>query len=266
LIAGLLVLFFDPKFQSATTGNSSDVGSTARMQQWLSLFFPAFCLKSKMTRDAVLGAIEDALKRGVSKKGFPVVKVVEYVCEVVTVAAEEVTNDQPTAIGDAEDQDDSRMALKIAVQVASFILHVLVEEERIGKKDITLTILRRLCKLLGSLEVHGPTVELIQLRDTMEELAMMLTDPTALRSLNDLTGDLAQVQEDEEDHEAPEPDEEESVTKRCQSNTGPEHTGILNKENTQICPNGVPTKPDLRSSRASARGGALRVSTGNAPF
>ena len=270
LIAHLLVLFFDPKFQSSSGDVEDDVGSVARMQQWLSLFFPAFCLQSKTTRDAILGALEDALKIGATKKSFPIVKVVEYVCEVVSVAEEEAPNEQ-NAGNEATDNEDSHMALKIALQVAPFILHVLLEEERSGKKMITLTVLRALCKLLGSLEVDGPSANLIQLRDTMDELAMILTDPTALRALNDLTRDLAQVQEeDNEDDETREGSEDANVTNEDEStiDTTTEHLVALNKENTAVAPpaESVPVKSDLRSSRSGVRVAGLRVSRKNSGF
>ena len=271
LIAHLLVLFFDPTFQSATGEIDDEVGSMARMQQWLSLFFPAYCLQSEMTRDAVLGALEDALKIGATKKSFPIVKVVEYVCEVVAVAAEEVTNEQNAGNDEAKDFDDSHMALKIALQVAPFILHVLLEEERGGKKLVTLTVLRALCKLLGSLEVDGPAANLIQLRDTMDELAMILTDPTALRTLNDLTRELAQVQEeDDEEDDTQEGSIESGVATEDESaiDTTTEHLVASNKENTAVAlpAEDLAVKNDARSSRSGLQGGGLRASRKNAGF
>lgn len=277
LVSHLLVLFFDLNTQNASSSESgSDIGSTTRMQQWLSLFFPAFCLQSKLARDCVLGAIESALKSGASRKSFPVVKLVEYVCEVVAVAEEEVAKDQPSGDeGEAKEEDeDSYMALKIALQVAPFILHVLVEEEQVGKKCITLTLLRGLCKLLGSLEVDGPVSDLVQLRETMEELAMMLTDPTSLKALNDLTSDLTQVKEEE----AEEGGEESVVTGReSNASTITEDSAVLNKENaTNNAAEGGVTKTgrpssdstilSTTSSRVTRRSAALCTSTENSVF
>lgn len=253
LIAQLLVLFFHPKAQSANTGNGGDVGSMARMQQWLSLFFPAYCLQSKLTRDAVLKAIEAVLMLGVTIKSFPLVKVVEYVCEVIAVAEEEATHDQDIDGDEANDKVDDQMALKIALQVAPFILHILVEEERFGKKIITLALLRNLCKLLGSLEVDGPAVDLFRLRDTLEELGMILTDPTSLRALNDLTQDLAQVPDDG-------PEETYPKGRESNASTITEHSVCREKENCVLAAE-VHDKTERGSTRVSGRRDGLRTSS-----
>jgi len=66
-------------------------------------------------------------------------------------------------------EEDSRIALKIALRDAPSILYVLEgEEEIVRKKSISLKALRGICKLLGSLEVAGHTAHLIRLAEIME--------------------------------------------------------------------------------------------------
>lgn len=264
LIAHLIVLYFDPKCQTPKGATGGEVGSISRMQQWLSLFFPTYCLQSKMARDAVLGSLEDALKYGCTKKSFPIVKVVEYVCEVVAVAEAEVPSDRSNGDNKEanDDEEDSHMALKISLQVAPFILHILVEEEKTGKKSISLTVLRGICKLLGSFDVNGPTTDLIQLRDVMEELAMMLTDPIALRALHELTRDLAQVQDDEGDDDETESGNADATTENVMNPLG-EPFIALDKENASSTFESASTKSGVRSSRRVNRSAGLRATTEN---
>ncbi len=198
LIAFLLVLFFDPITKESA---STEIGSTARIQQWLSLFFQAYCLQSAEARDALLGSIETALMLAVTKNverkkkkvAFPVVKLVEYVCEVVTIAQEEAQKAlQLTDAEMAEREEDSRTAFMVALQVAQFVLSA--EEQELS---LNITQLRGLCKLLGSLSVQS-TPGISKLQQIMEELGMVLTDGTSLRSLTLLTQELADLHEEGE--------------------------------------------------------------------
>lgn len=258
LIAPLLVLFFDPNTKEST---STEIGSTTRMQQWLSLFFPAYCLKSGQARDALLGSIETALMLALTKPFekkktkkrclFPMVKLVEYVCEVVTLAQEETLKTSADK-GVAELEDDARTAFMIALQIAKFILSA--EEKELS---MNVTQLRSLCKLLGSLTVPS-TPGISKLQQALEELGMVLTDGTSLRSLTPL------IQELEELH--PEEDENIGSHERRESNasTVTEATGldsnastiteISNKENPSL-PSSQTAKPssDYKASAPSSR-------------
>jgi hypothetical protein len=198
LIAQLLVLFFDPHNKEASdAGTSIELGSMTRMQQYLSLFFPAYCLQSAQARDSVLGSIETALTISVTrvrktkkKLVFPVVKLVEYVCEVVTVAQEEALEEANGQVSpEMEDERHYRTAFMIAIQVAQFVLTA--EEQN---WSLTATQLRGLCKLLGSLNIQS-TPGISKLQQIMEELGMVLTDFTALRSLTPLVQELADLRE-----------------------------------------------------------------------
>lgn len=258
LLAHLLVLFFDPNISAGTKSSSNNeedaedwnqVGSITRMQQWLSLFFPAYCLQSTQTRDAVLGSIESALtlaltasssstsneggkkKIKTKKVAFPIVKLVEYVCEVVSVAKEEADRLLAEQEGKDETERDPcsasscHTALMVAAQVAQVLLNVLVAEEEVTADMMSLnaTQLRGLCKLLGSLQVadddfaatdaSATTISVLtKLQQLLEELGMILTDGTALRALTPLTQELAQLDlttaiaaEEEEDQDVDAP-------------------------------------------------------------
>jgi hypothetical protein len=67
LIAQLLLLFFDPTMTEADGDDSSEVkevGSPVRLHQFLSLFFPSYCINSEIGRDAVLGPIGSHVEYG----------------------------------------------------------------------------------------------------------------------------------------------------------------------------------------------------------
>jgi condensin complex subunit 3 len=218
LLASLLVSFLEPNNREEyddTIGHSIDlneVGSPLRLQQLLSLFFPAFCLKSDECKNALVGSIQKALmialdsspkKRGLTRStAFPMVKIVEYVCSVVTsggVITGEVAAGR-TSLDSAEQKFDP--SLSASLQVAKF----LVENEQ----KLKVTQLRPLCKFLGNqaigLEDHQ-TAQLGKLKDFMEELSF-LDDSASLKSLRPLTELLSSVK-GFEDNNNDEDDEDE---------------------------------------------------------
>ena len=208
LLPPLLVSYLDPnnsqEHDDSTDQDTDikDIGSSARLQQLLSLFFPAFCLKSNNCREKLLGSIENSLSLAVDhvprKKGksrsaaFPLLKIVEYIWAVVmgNQASEEANAD-----GASSQKVDP--SLSTSLQVAKF----LVEKEQ----KLNVTQLRSLCKFLGNrdirLEDHGKR-KLGKLKDLVEELSF-IDDSTSLKSLRPLTELLSSVRgyEDSEDEE-----------------------------------------------------------------
>jgi condensin complex subunit 3 len=203
LLASLLVSFLDPNNRQEYDETNDhdidikDVGSPLRLQQLLSLFFPSFCLKSEESRNALLGSIEKALlvaldyspkKKGkIRSTAFPLVKIVEYVCSVVTdsgVIPSKVVADATTVNYGAQKNYSSVSA---SLQVATF----LVENEQ----RLKVTQLRPLCKFLGNQEIRlddHDMVKLGKLKDLTEELSF-LEDSPSLTSLRPLTELLSSV-------------------------------------------------------------------------
>ena len=126
--------------------------------------------------------------------------------------SEELQEDQKKNEGVAQKidsgEEDYKIAIVVAVQLAQFVLSALLRSEQVGAKSMNLTQCRGLCKLLGSLEVSSEegtvssehSSQIRKLQDNMEELGMILTDGTALRSLSPLTQELSEVEiiQDEE--------------------------------------------------------------------
>ena len=203
LLASLLVLFLDPNEKQGIDETDdhdmdiNEVGSPLRLQQLLSLFFPAFCLKSERCRNLLLGSIEEALNAALkcssNKKekarslAFPLAKLVEYVFHVL--ANSEVMSNKVVDDGNIAESNDKKFdpSLSASLQVAKF----LVENEQ----KLKVTQLRSLCKFLGKREIRLEDHEMVKLgklKDLMEELSF-LDDTSSLKSLHSLTELLSNV-------------------------------------------------------------------------
>jgi condensin complex subunit 3 len=238
LLAHLLLLFFDVNNENADvmadTGNNDEikeVGSPVRLQQLLSLFFPAYCLKSELGRDAMVGSIGCLLElanrkppkkskgKGKTKKAAPVpiVKILEYVCSVAEAGRAAASNaaaecskktrgaaplltpregDTPSTEEEERPPAPASPTLLTCIQVAMYL--------GIEASNLTTTIVRALCKFLAS---HGgndididvePYEDLVRLKEHMEELGMAIIDGTSLKSLATVNELLADVQSDDE--------------------------------------------------------------------
>jgi hypothetical protein len=272
LLAHLLVLFFDPDQEASENDDIKEVGSFARLQQLLSIFFPAYCIKSEHGRTATLGAIECAIglannrKAGKSKKRklvFPVVKMVEFVCSVVDAGeAAAVSNESnvpstPKSVGEESvPATDSNTALLTAIQVAQSL---------VNENSLTATQSRGLCKFLGSLEImQGDAMCLRKLKEQMEELGMVLTDGTCLRYLSALNEQLDEIEIAEE-----EPVDEDDVSSQgtvTEAGSTGETTvedslmdsmaglSVKNKENVKRASQGKANRSSLPSSSRRSAG------------
>lgn len=218
LLSSLLVSFLHPQNHQEHDDSGDhgidikDIGSPLRLQQLLSLFFPAFCLRSNECRDALLQSIGNALsvaidyspKKGKSRSAaFPLIKIVDYVWSVVMesgVSGETIT-DETTKDSDAAKFDPT---LTASLEVARF----LVENEQ----RLNVTQLRSLCKFLGNREIRPEEqkkVQLGKLKDLVEELSF-IDDSASLKSLRPLTEALSSVKGYEDNNE--DEDDEGEVT------------------------------------------------------
>jgi condensin complex subunit 3 len=214
LIAQLMLLFFDPTMAEAA-GDSDDsevkeVGSPVRLQQLLSLFFPAYCINSEIGRDAVLGSISSMLnmvdQKPRSKKrnaGVPVVKMIEYICSIVDagrrISSQAERAELSTSDASSQNSQNAIMpstALVSSLQVAQF----LIEES----SNLTNTTVRSLGKFIGArayIDVQSePRTHLLLLKERLEELGMLLTDATSLRSMALLNDALVGIESEDEEN------------------------------------------------------------------
>jgi len=221
LLAALLASFLDPN--SNPQGNIDedvnvkDIGSPIRLQQLLSLFFPAFCLKSDGCRNVLLSSIEKALEAamlispGTSKANkrslvFPLVKVVEYVCCVV-VDSEAAS--KGAAVDETLDNNNTstiinKESLSLVALVASLnISRFLVKNEA----KLPVTQLRSLCKFLGAqgreiqVDDDNEKVKIRKLKNYMEELTFLETSSKkALRPLIELLSSVERYKDNNDDN------------------------------------------------------------------
>lgn len=202
LVGHLLFLFFEPNQQRDDKGNeieNKEVGSMVRLQQLLSLFFAAYCLKSEHGRNAVLGSVEFALglgfnqKRSKRKAAFPFLKMIEFVCSIVENGAEAALSTQDGAQSSTEEkiysnvevEKTASVALSVSIQVAKFL---------ISADLLPVTQTRVLCKFLSNQDiVIEDKHTLSRLKDLMEEVSMVISDGPSLRSLSQLNDKLANI-------------------------------------------------------------------------
>jgi hypothetical protein len=200
LMGRLLTIFLDPNRQKESDSDEMEadekaVGSQLRLQQLLSLFFPAFCFKSKESRKLLLDSINPAMKvaAGISKTKkrplvFPLIKIVDYVASVVEQSAPEaIENEQRDGVED--------LNVVVSLQVARFLVK---QEEK-----LSVTQRRALCKYLGAQHIDlskENKSSLLKLKGYVEDLTFV-ADTSSAKSLRPLADLLEDVQGEIEDVE-----------------------------------------------------------------
>lgn len=192
LMGRLLAVFLDPNLQKEKDDEEMEsddkaVGSSLRLQQLLSIFFPAFCVKSIENRSFVLESIQDSLLVASSltktKKRplvFPLIKIVDFVCSIVSQS--------DTAVAEQEKErsmNEQKVALSSSCQVARFLVKY--------EEKLSVTQRRALCKYLGGQNIDASTGDkrlLLVLKACVEELAYV-ADSSSTKSLRPLV-DLMQ--------------------------------------------------------------------------
>ena len=223
LMGQLLAVYLDPNNKQNELEDQDldsdvkEVGSPLRLQQLLSLFFPAFCLKSEACRQFLLNSIKSSLEMamGLPKKKsknsrsrvFPLTKMVEYVISIVSESKAVSKEAIPSEEGnDVVQENNEHVELSAAVQVAQFLVKY--------EDKLTVTQRRSLCKYVGGQDVAVHETSLVlKLKGCMESLSF-ISDSTSLKSLQplmevlqDVNGDVEQEgsesEDDKVDEEAP---------------------------------------------------------------
>ncbi|KAL3928297.1 MAG: hypothetical protein SGBAC_012710 [Bacillariaceae sp.] len=186
LLASLLAIYFDPDIEKNKATDFSEaraVGSSIRLHQLLSVFFPAFVLQSDLNRDTLVGSLHLALEysskihsSNPSKKGakFPMLKLTEYI----------------TAISD---NDSGSVAISVCVQVAMFVSSASLSA--VQSRAFCSFMLQQVMK--AELDSH---TNIRELTIKFEDLQMVVQDEAALESLSQVADRLSGLEASRMDH------------------------------------------------------------------
>lgn len=235
-IAQLLAIFFNPRMVDLMEREDDikEVGSPVRLQQLLTIFFPAYSMRDELGRDALMGSILPMLdiifcrptqsKKTKKKVTWPIGKMIQYVCAMVDkgkavsgnaiVAQTDKAERGYDAGKDAafesgispEAMDSKSTSLLACMQVAEFLSK--------SSQDLSVVTLRALCKFLGGSTIGTQEEEqknIVALKRDLEELGMLITDATCLRSLSSINDILAHIEVDYDDDADPSEDEDDEV-------------------------------------------------------
>ena len=238
MAAHLVAIYFDRELSDSGADDDVDeikeIGNPVRLQQILSLFFPALSIKSKGGRKVLMNSIRPLLSivndrlsvkkngRKVAVSAWPIAKMVEFVCSIVDLGEQEeakktAAEKEAAAEGDAGDKqgeqenddeeneasNDPSSTLSASIAIAGFLAE---QSENCGT-----TYLRALAKVLGGADIileEERYDDLSTLKRSMDELAMAISDNPAIRSLETLHELLEDVESEDEDGEE---EDEESV-------------------------------------------------------
>lgn len=227
MVAHLVAIFFDADLLKSNTDEDSDevkeIGNPVRLQQILILFFPAFSIKSKEGRTALINCIKPLLsivseKQSKKKKGkkataWPIAKMVEYVCSNIDLGEEEAKKMKASKGGrdDEKEVGETGPAKASSTLLASIAISKFLTESCDG---CTTTYLRAICKIIGGADIileEEPFESLSILKKSMDEAAMIVTDSTSIRSLETLLELLEEVPDDEEEDEDDDEEEDDEI-------------------------------------------------------
>jgi condensin complex subunit 3 len=228
-LAQLVSVYFDEQFTSSAADEEEEdvkeIGSLVRLQQMLSVFFPVFCIKSKVGRDQFLQSIEPMLKivclkptknqKSRGSKAFPVDKMIAFVCDSVRRGddvAEKAEEEARTQGGESNNTvvdaaPEASIELHVAIQLARFLAN--------NHSAVTITSQRNLFKILAKIDltpgIHDePRSDLLTLKELTERLSMAIDDSScvaALELMEDVL-ELAKVQSEDEESVSPDSDDE----------------------------------------------------------
>jgi hypothetical protein len=251
-LARLMALYFDPNSPPQDDEDVDNAGSATRVQQLLTIFFPAYSSLNQVSREAFTGCIApllellSSLKR---KKRWPVSKMLDYV----------VSNAEQGREQAGSCQEESSPSLLAAIQVAQYVAK--------EGSDLTKTQLRAFCKFLGTcdLDVETDKKEHVKLLiSSMEEVGMVITDDASLNSLVPLNELLETVNLDEQTDQSADESAEEQVTEEEGQAAEEEEAQLTGTENEQDRESLLSSK--TRDSAGSRRSLEIRSPNQKNPF
>ena len=205
VVAHLVAMYFDKDLAgSLEEGNESvkGVGSPTRLAQLLTIFFPAYSMGSAIGRETLSACNKPLLrvvheKMSVKVKGrrsttWPIAKMIQYVCQTI-----EGGEEAAQAVEKCEREEEPKGAsplLNAVNAICSFINE--------DGDELTTAYLRALCKILSNSYIDVESEDICALRSLkqgLNDLAINVTDTTAMRSLENLIELVDEVNSDDED-------------------------------------------------------------------
>lgn len=232
LVAALLVVFFNKIYDDYDEDDDiHEVGSVYRMQQLLSIFFPAFTMKGFKLVPAIGPMLSATATRKRGRKPFPIAKMIEYVYSTVEVVVDETVKDKNTN-GETPREENgtakSNNALLVCLEISNFLIH--------SGDNLSITNLRTLCKLLGGADVeldNSCTKTLTELKEKVNELSMIITDEAALESLETMVELLEDVQEEKDNDDDIDIEQEELTEAMDAITLEQENPSVMGKAGTK---------------------------------
>ena len=192
LLARLVVAFFQGEGLDDDDENGDfavkEVGNPVRLEQYLSVFFPAYCSRGDSYRRAFLGCTYDMLvlvqekhkqkERPHGSKTWPYSKMLDYVSSTSDLKLQHEANSEDLSTG----------ALLSTIQVARYLEN--------HSNDVNKTTLRVLCKFMSTAPIELEREEerdLKELDELVEELLEVLEDAPSTKSLQSLVDLLDKV-------------------------------------------------------------------------
>jgi len=268
LVGHLLMIFFDKNLvknsDTLSKDEATEVGSSIRLQQLLTIFFPSYCIRSLLGKltlissiKPMLGLINDDMCQKVKGRRcttWPIAKMIEYIINTVEKAEEiesatnisktvDIDEDELRPISKVSKTKKNSSILSLAEVITSFIL----QEENLQN-----AYLRTLCKTLSSFEFDIEVEDqrtLLSLKRNVDELTMLLTDDTALSLLETFHETFNNVMSEDDDE-----DKIELVNDQCSDSERSEASkDSINSDTSIIQALELSTLNDTRSSRKVSR-------------
>jgi hypothetical protein len=243
LVGWLVAVFFDSSMleadESTDINSAEEIGSAVRLQQLLSMFFPAYSMSSLDANDAIMASVGplleivnfkmEGMKQKKALEQWPISKMVEYICYIVDMADktkksenkadanEEPENDmmEPTetdslAGEDAKEKEDKNIVEASSTLLASIDIAEYLAESSSG---IPAFYTRAVAKILGSasIDVGAEDKSLLKrLKAQVTEAEYSIDDGPSLTAIRKLSKVLEHVDDEAEEDDASASEDEET--------------------------------------------------------
>lgn len=272
-LAALLVILFDPSHSvTEEDGDVTQVGNFARLQQVLTVFFPAYfsqkvgdfeaCLNClPIAIDIAIAKMNDRKKasaRGIGRKStkstWPVSKMIDYVVDVAKNAAAVISKVEGDNDNESDERSDNPSNVAVTLIVAVHLSHYMNQK----MDEIGTTLLRSLCKWIGSQSFDVSVIDskhVYRLKRALDEFEMGDPDSSCTRHLTPLTKMLKEVASDDgsSDHDDERDGDDESLNGAFQQ------LGIASVETPRLAKENEFSERSSQKNRRSARLGSRPV-------
>jgi hypothetical protein len=243
LVGWLVAVFFDSSMleadESNDNNNAEEIGSAVRLQQLLSMFFPAYSMSSLDANDAIMASVGplleivnfkmEGMKQKKALEQWPISKMVEYICYIVDMADKtkksenkadvddepehdmmEPTETDSLAGEDAKEKEDKNIVEASSTLLASIDIAEYLAESSSG---IPAFYTRAVAKILGSaiIDVGAEDKSLLKrLKAQVTEAEYSIDDGPSLTAIRKLSKVLEHVDDEAEEDDASASEDEET--------------------------------------------------------